>query len=214
MQVEFANLAEDPRIKILTRGECLYIIKTTMKPFRSTTIIAVQKDGKVALAGDGQATSGDSTVMKGNVRKVRRIADGKAIVGFAGSTADAFTLMEVFEAQLKKSNWDITRASVDTAKQWRSDKALRHLEAMMLVTDGKKIFLISGAGDVIEPEDNVMAIGSGGNYALSAARAINALSDEFNLKLSASSIAERALRIASKLCVYTNDNIIVEEMDE
>lgn len=185
-----------------------------MKPFRSTTIIAVKKDGSVALAGDGQATAGESTVMKGNVRKVRRILDGKAIIGFAGSTADAFTLMEVFEGQFKKANYDITKASVETAKLWRSDKALRHLEAMMLVSDGKKIFLISGAGDVIEPEDDIMAIGSGGNFALSAARAMTSLCKEFKIKLTAAEIAKRSLLIASKLCIFTNDNIIVEEMHE
>ena len=185
-----------------------------MKPFRSTTIIAVKRGNTVAIAGDGQATQGESTVMKGNVRKVRRIADGKVIIGFAGGTADAFTLMEVFEGQLKKCNMDLTRASVETAKQWRSDKALRHLEAMMLVTDGKKIFLISGAGDVIEPEDNIMAIGSGGNYALSAARAIVGMCDEFNIDMSVRDIAKRSLLIAAHLCVFTNENIIVEELNE
>ena len=185
-----------------------------MKPFRSTTIIAVKRNGTVAIAGDGQATAGESTVMKGNVRKVRRIADGRVIVGFAGGTADAFTLMEVFEAELKQCNWDLTRASVETAKKWRSDRALRHLEAMMLVTDGKRIFLISGAGDVIDPEDNVMAIGSGGNYALSAARAINQMCDEYKIDMSASEIAKKSLLIASHLCVFTNDNIIVEELNE
>lgn len=184
------------------------------KPFRSTTIIAIKRNGKVALAGDGQVTAGETTIMKGNVRKVRRIADGKAIVGFAGGTADAFSLMEVFEAALKKANWDLTRASVDTAKQWRSDKALRHLEAMMLVSDGKKIFLISGNGDVIEPEDNIMAIGSGGNYALAAARAMNAMCKDYNIDMSASEMAKRALLIASEICVYTNNNIIVEEINE
>lgn len=184
------------------------------KPFKSTTIVAVKKDGQVALAGDGQVTAGETTIMKGNVRKVRRIADGRAVVGFAGGTADAFTLMEVFEGYLKKANWDLTRASVDTAKQWRSDKALRHLEAMMLVTDGKRIFLISGNGDVIEPEDSVMAIGSGGNYALSAARGMLDMCNEFKIDLKAADIAKRALLIASRLCVYTNDNIIVEEMNE
>ena len=138
--------------------------------FRGTTIVAVRKDNKVCIAGDGQVTAGD-TVMKGNARKVRRIYQDKIIVGFAGGTADAFTLIELFEKKLSELNGDLTRASVALARDWRTDKMLRKLEAMMLATDGKKIFLMTGTGDVLEPEYDAIAIGSGGNYAVAAARA-------------------------------------------
>lgn len=138
--------------------------------FKGTTIIAVKKDGHVAIAGDGQVTAGD-TIMKGNARKVRRIFDDKIIAGFAGTTADAFTLFELFEKKLSQFNGDLMRSAVELAKEWRMDKGLRRLEAMILVSDGNRIFLISGTGDVLEPEFDAIAIGSGGNYALSAARA-------------------------------------------
>ena len=170
-----------------------------------TTIIAVRKDGKVAIAGDGQATQGD-TIVKGNTRKVRRLYDGKIVIGFAGATADAFTLFELFEAKLKQYNGDITRSAVELAKQWRMDKQLRNLEAMMLASDGKLMFLISGNGDVLEPEGDAMAIGSGGNYALSAARAYL----DSGIDLTAEEIARRALKIAGDICIYTNHNIITE----
>ena len=179
--------------------------------FISTTIIAVKKDGKVVIAGDGQVTSNNS-VMKGNAKKVRRLLDGKIVVGFAGGTADAFTLTELFEKHLKSKNGDITRAAVDTAREWRSDKALRQLDAMMIASDGKKIFLMTGVGDVIEAEDDAIAIGSGGNYALASAKTSLSLCKQFGLSLSARDIAVKALETASSLCIYTNDNFTIEEI--
>lgn len=178
----------------------------SLPKFRSTTVIAVKKDGKVAMAGDGQVTMGE-TVMKGNARKVRRIYDGKVLTGFAGATADAFNLFDKFEAKLKEFNGDITRAAVELAKIWRTDKALRNLEALLLVANADKILLISGTGDVIEPESDILAIGSGGNYAYSAALAYMESST-----LSAKEIAEKSLKIAGNICIYTNGNIVVEEL--
>ena len=178
----------------------------SLPKIRSTTVIAVKKDGKVAMAGDGQVTMGN-TVMKGNARKVRRIYDGKVLTGFAGATADAFNLFDKFEAKLKEFNGDITRAAVELAKIWRTDKALRNLEALLLVANADKILLISGTGDVIEPESDILAIGSGGNYAYSAALAYMESST-----LSAKEIAEKSLKIAGNICIYTNGNIIVEEL--
>lgn len=175
--------------------------------FRGTTIIAVRKNGHVAIAGDGQVTAGE-TVMKGNARKVRRLFDGKIITGFAGATADAFTLFELFEKKLKQFNGDLTRAAVDLAKEWRIDRNLRKLEAMMLVSDGKGIFLINGTGDVLEPEYDAIGIGSGGNYALAAARAYL----DSGVDLEAADIARKSMDIASSICIYTNGSIIVEEM--
>lgn len=177
-----------------------------MDKLYGTTIVCVRKDGRIAIAGDGQVTQGESCILKGNTRKVRRIFNDKVIIGFAGSTADAITLYELFEQKLKEDNGDLTRASVDLAKQWRTDKTLRNLEALLLATDGKKMFYISGSGDVIEPEDDVMAIGSGGYYALSAARAYL----DSKVDYSAEEIARRSIKIASQICVYTNDNIICE----
>ena len=179
--------------------------------FKSTTIIAVRKDGHVVIAGDGQVTAGD-TIMKGNVKKVRKLLDGKVISGFAGATADAFTLTELFEKNLKDKGGDLTKAAVATAREWRSYKALRHLEAMMLTSDGKKIFLISGNGDVIEPEGDAAAIGSGGNFALSSARTTLKLCQEHNINLSAREIALSALEMAASLCIYTNNEFSVEEI--
>lgn len=173
---------------------------------RGTTIIAVRREDKVAMAGDGQVTMG-STVMKANARKVRKIYDGKILVGFAGATADAFTLFERFEGKVKEYGGDITRASVELAKDWRTDRILRRLEAMLLVADRKSTFLLSGTGDVIEPEEGVIAIGSGGSFAYAAARAYFDSS-----KLSARDIAERSLKIASQICIYTNSEILVEEL--
>jgi len=172
-----------------------------------TTICAVRKDGHVAIAGDGQVTQGE-TVVKGNARKVRRLYDDKVIIGFAGSTADAFTLYELFEQKLKNFNGDITRAAVDLAKQWRMDKQLRNLEAMMVASDGKKLFLISGSGDVLEPEGDTLAIGSGGNFARAAAEAYL----DSKASLSAVEIAEKSVKIASEICIYTNSHIIHEEI--
>ncbi len=173
---------------------------------RSTTVIAVHRNGKVAMAGDGQVTMGE-TVMKGNARKVRRIYDGKVLTGFAGATADAFNLFDKFEAKLQEYNGDITRAAVELAKMWRTDKALRNLEALLLVANKEKILLISGNGDVIEPESDVLAIGSGGNYAYAAALAYMESSE-----LSALEIAEKSLKIAGNICIYTNGHITAEEL--
>ncbi len=174
--------------------------------FKGTTILAVRKNGKTAIAGDGQVTLGNS-IMKGNARKVRRMYQDKVITGFAGATADAFTLFELFEKKLNQFNGDLTRAAVELAKEWRTDRALRKLEAMMLVADTTKIYLISGTGDVIEPEEGAIAIGSGGTYAFAAAKAYLDSSD-----LEAPEIARRSLGIAAGICIYTNTNIIVEEV--
>ncbi|HEY9594929.1 MAG TPA: ATP-dependent protease subunit HslV [Spirochaetia bacterium] len=173
---------------------------------RSTTVLAVRRGNTVAMAGDGQVTMGE-TVMKSNARKIRRIYDGKILVGFAGATADAFTLFERFEGKVKEHGGDITRGAVELAKDWRTDRILRRLEALLLVADRKATFLISGTGDVIEPDEGVIAIGSGGNYAYAAARAYLDASE-----LGAREIAERSLRIAAGICIYTNGEIIVEEL--
>jgi ATP-dependent HslUV protease subunit HslV len=176
------------------------------KRIRSTTIIAVRKDGKVAMAGDGQVTMGE-TVMKNNARKVRRLMDGKVLCGFAGATADVFALHDRFEAKLKEYSGDLTRAAVELAKEWRMDRTLRKLEAMLLVADLSKTLLISGTGDVIEPAENALAIGSGGNYAYAAALAYMDGSD-----YSAAQIAEKSLQIAGAICIYTNLSITLEEL--
>lgn len=173
---------------------------------RSTTVVAVKKNGHVAMAGDGQVTNGE-TVMKGNARKVRKIYDGKILTGFAGSVADAFTLFDKFESKVKEYNGDLTRSAVELAKLWRTDRALSKLEALLLVADKDKILLISGDGNVIEPERDVIAIGSGGNYAYAAALAYLETSD-----FSAKEIAEKSLAIAGEICIYTNSNIKVEEL--
>lgn len=175
--------------------------------FRGTTILAVRKGGKTAMAGDGQVTL-DKTVMKGHARKVRKIYDGKILVGFAGATADAFTLFEKFEGKLKEFNGDMTRSAVELAKEWRTDRALRRLEAMLLAADSNKILLISGTGDVVEPDEDALAIGSGGNYAYAASLALL----RADVAMEASEIARKSLEIASQICIYTNDNIIVEEL--
>ena len=173
---------------------------------RSTTVIAVKKGAKVAMAGDGQVTLGE-TVCKGNARKVRKIYNGKILTGFAGSVADAFTLLDKFEEKVKEFNGDITRSAVELAKIWRTDRSFQKLEAMLIVADSSKLLLISGDGNVIEPENDVLAIGSGGNYAYSAALAYL---DSSNL--TAREIAERSLKIAGNICIYTNHNITVEEL--
>ncbi len=174
--------------------------------FEGTTILAVTRDGSTAIAGDGQVTLGE-TVMKGNARKVRRMFHDRVITGFAGATADAFTLFELFEKKLNQFNGDLTRSAVELAKEWRTDRTLRRLEAMMLVADAKSMYLISGTGDVIEPEGGALAIGSGGSYAFAAARAYLDSSD-----LSAAEIARKSLGIAADICIYTNHAIIVEEI--
>ncbi len=176
------------------------------KKTRSTTVIAVRKNGKIAMAGDGQVTMGE-TVMKGNARKVRKIYDGKIITGFAGATADAFTLLEKFETRVKEFSGDLTRAAVELAKDWRTDKMLKNLQALLLVADAKTTLLISGNGDVIEPEEDILAIGSGGNFAYASALALIQ-----NTDLSAREIAEKSLTIAGKICIYTNGNIVMEEL--
>jgi ATP-dependent HslUV protease subunit HslV len=173
---------------------------------RSTTIMAVRRNGKVAMAGDGQVTMGN-TIMKSNARKVRKIYDGKILTGFAGATADAFTLLEHFEAKVKEYSGDLTRAAVELAKDWRTDKILRKLEALLLVADSEKTLLLSGTGDVIEPAEDVIAIGSGGPYAYAAGLAYLDSSD-----LSATEIAKRSLGIAGGICIYTNERILVEEL--
>jgi len=173
----------------------------------ATTIVTVRKGGKVVIAGDGQVSLGQ-TVMKGNARKVRRIgANGNVIAGFAGATADAFTLLERLEAKLEQYPDQLTRACVELAKDWRTDRYLRHLEAMMLVADKSVSLAITGNGDVLEPEHGVMAIGSGGNYALAAARAL------IDTDKDAEEIARKAMQIASDICVYTNNNFVVETLD-
>lgn len=181
-------------------------MKEQHKKIRSTTVIAVKRYGKVAMAGDGQVTMGD-TVMKGNARKVRCMYDDKVLTGFAGATADAFTLFDKFEIKLKEFNGDITRSAVELAKQWRTDRTLSKLEAMLLVANVNKILLVSGSGDVIEPETDILAIGSGGNYAYAAALAYMECS-----QLSAREIAEKSLSIAGTICIYTNHNVTVEEL--
>lgn len=174
-----------------------------------TTIFAIQHNGQYAMSGDGQVTLGNSVVMKHTARKVRRIFNGNVLAGFAGSVADAFTLSEMFEAKLEEYNGNLLRAAVEMAKQWRSDNILRKLEAMLIVMDQKNLLLVSGTGEVIEPDDGILAIGSGGNYALAAGRALKRFSGDL---LSAKEIAESALQIAAEICVFTNTNIIVEEL--
>jgi ATP-dependent HslUV protease, peptidase subunit HslV len=173
-----------------------------------TTILAVRREGAVALGGDGQVTLGN-TVMKGNARKVRRLYDDKVLAGFAGGTADAFTLFERFEGKLEKYG-NLTRAAIELAKDWRSDRYLRRLEALLLVADPDKIFVVSGNGDVIEPDHDVAAIGSGGQFALAAARALL----ESSSGLSARAIVERSLNIAADICIYTNRNLVIEDLQK
>jgi len=180
-----------------------------MSQFHATTIFAVQHDGKCAMAGDGQVTFGNSVVMKHTARKVRKLFNGKVIAGFAGSVADAFTLFEMFESKLEEFNGNLQRSAVELAKLWRSDKVLRKLEAMLIVMNEDNILLISGTGEVIEPDDGVLAIGSGGNYALAAGRSLKRYAGEH---LTAKEIAKASLEMAAEICVYTNNNIIVEEL--
>ena len=173
---------------------------------RSTTVLAVRRGGKVALGGDGQVTMGN-TVVKGTARKIRRLHDGKIVAGFAGSAADGITLFEKFEARLKEHGGNLLRAAVELAKDWRTDRVLRRLEALLLVADREKTLLLSGTGDVIEPDGDAAAIGSGGSYALAAARALLEATE-----LPARDIAERALAIAGDICIYTNGNRAFEEL--
>ena len=177
------------------------------KKIRATTILVVRKNGEVAMAGDGQVSFG-ATVMKNNARKLRRLADGKVLCGFAGAAADVFALQDRFEAKLKEYSGDLTRAAVELAREWRTDRALRRLEAQLLVANKEKTLLVSGTGDVIEPAKDALAIGSGGNYAYAAALAYL---DGSNL--SAREIAERSLNIAGNICIYTNAEITIEELN-
>jgi len=177
-----------------------------MDQYRGTTILAVRRNNKVVIGGDGQVTMGD-TIIKGNARKVRRLYDEKVIAGFAGGTADAFTLFERFEEKLEEYNGQLVRSAVELAKDWRMDRMLRRLEALLIVADKDASLMITGNGDVIEPEDELIAIGSGGDFAISAAKALVA-----NTKLSARSIVEKSLEIAGDICVFTNMNFTIEEL--
>jgi ATP-dependent HslUV protease subunit HslV len=176
---------------------------------RGTTILAVKDDHGVALAGDGQVTFGQNIALKHTARKVRRLYKDRILAGFAGATADAFTLFERFEAKLEQFGGNITRASVELAKEWRMDKYLRRLEAMLVVADAETVLILSGTGDVIEPDDGLVGIGSGGPYALAAARALRR-----ETALPAEDIARKAMAIAAEMCVYTNDNITLERLDK
>ena len=176
--------------------------------FRGTTICAVRRDGKTVVAGDGQVTMQNSVIFKNNARKVRRIYNNQVVVGFAGSVADAFSLSERFEEMLNKFAGNLMRSAVELAQLWRSDKVMRQLEALMIVADKNQILILDGSGNVIEPQDDICAIGSGGNFALAAGKALLQ-----NTKLSAKEIAQKALKIASEICVFTNENIITEELD-
>jgi len=174
---------------------------------RSTTVLLVRKDGRVALAGDGQVTLGE-TIMKASAKKVRRLYNDRILAGFAGATADAFSLLTRFESKLEQYHGNLERAAIELSKEWRTDKLLRHLEALLVVADNKTSFLLSGNGDVIAPDDGVLAIGSGGTYALAAARALMK-----HTELSARDVAVEALTIAGEICIYSNQNIVVEELD-
>ena len=180
-----------------------------MSEFHATTIFAIHHNGQSAMAGDGQVTMGNAVVMKHTAKKVRKLFNGKVLAGFAGSVADAFTLFDLFEGKLEEYNGNLQRAAVELAKLWRSDKVLRRLEAMLIIMDEKDLLLVSGTGEVIEPDDGILAIGSGGNYALAAGRSLKRYAGE---RMSAKEIAGASLEVAAEICVYTNHNIIVEEL--
>ena len=173
--------------------------------FRGTTICAVKRNGQIAIAGDGQVTMGENTIFKTSARKVRRLYNGQVVVGFAGSVADAFSLCEKFEEKLQQCSGNLEKAAVALAQLWRGDQAMRHLESMLIAADKEHLLVLSGTGEVIDPDDGIAAIGSGGNYALAAARALVENTDYY-----AHDIAEKALKIASSICVFTNNHIIVE----
>lgn len=176
-------------------------------PFKGTTICAVKKNGHIAIAGDGQVTMGENTIFKTTAKKVRRLYNGEVAVGFAGSVVDAFVLCEKFEEKLQQCSGNLERAAIALAQNWRGDQAMRQLESMMIVANKNSLLILSGTGEVIEPDEGIAAIGSGGNYALAAARALVQ-----NTELSAHEIAEKSLHIAASICVFTNDNIIVEDV--
>jgi len=180
---------------------------TTVPVFHATTILALRHNGKVVVAGDGQVSFGN-TVMKRTARKVRRIFNGKVLAGFAGASADAFTLFDKFEKQLEQHGGNLRRAAVELAKDWRTDRVLRRLEALLIAADHDTLLVLSGSGDVIEPDDNVIAIGSGGNYALAAARVLVK-----HTNLDARTIAEEAMRQAASICIFTNDQLVIEELE-
>ena len=180
--------------------------KNQLKKIRSTTVLLVRRNGKIAMAGDGQVTLGE-TVIKGNARKVRRIYNGQVLVGFAGATADAFTLLSKFETKLEQFQGQLERAAVELSKDWRTDKYLRHLESLLIVSDVKDSFLISGKGDVISSDEGLLSVGSGSMFALASARALIKHTD-----LAAKEIAEESLKIAGEICIYTNSDIIIEEI--
>lgn len=173
---------------------------------RSTTILCVRRNGQIAMAGDGQVTMGES-IVKQKARKIRRLYNNKVLAGFAGSTADAMSLVDRFEKKLEEFHGNLSRAVVELAKDWRTDRALRHLEALLLVADEKNTYLVSGNGDVIEPDDGIVAIGSGGSYALAAARALFQ-----NTQMAAKTIVEQAMQIAGEICIFTNQNVVIEEL--
>ena len=175
--------------------------------FKGTTICAVRKNGQIAIAGDGQVTMGENTIFKTSAKKVRRLFNGQVVAGFAGSVTDAFTLCEKFEEKLQQCSGNLEKAAVQLAQTWRGDQAMRHLESMLIVADHDHLLILSGTGEVIDPDEGIAAIGSGGNYALAAARALVQ-----NTDLSAAEIAEKSLRIAASICVFTNDHIIVETL--
>ncbi|MEC6747281.1 ATP-dependent protease subunit HslV [Marinilactibacillus sp. XAAS-LB27] len=179
-----------------------------MVEFHATTILAIQHNGESAMAGDGQVTMGEQVVMKGTARKVRKIYNGEVLVGFAGSVADAFTLEEKFEGYLNQYNGHLMRAAVELAQEWRTDKMMKNLEALLIVMNKDEMLLISGNGEVIQPDDGILGIGSGGNFALSAARALK----QYGGPLSAKEIAENSLNVAADICVFTNHNIISEKL--
>ena len=178
-----------------------------MSDFKGTTICAVRRNGQTAIAGDGQVTMGEKVIFKSTARKVRRLYDGKVVVGFAGSVSDAFALCDKFEEKLTQCGGNLERAAVALAQMWRGDQTMRQLESLMIVADKDSLLMVSGTGEVIDPDGGVVAIGSGGNYALAAARALVE-----NTDLSAHEIAEKALHVAASICVYTNDNVIVEDV--
>jgi ATP-dependent HslUV protease subunit HslV len=183
------------------------LLKKMTTRIRSTTVLCVRRDNKVVMAGDGQVTLG-SEIIKASARKIRRLYNDKILAGFAGSTADAFALFSRFETKLEQFNGNLARSVVELAKEWRTDRALRHLEALLLVADAASTYLVSGNGDVIEPDEGIAAIGSGGPFALAAATALMQ-----NTKMSARHIAEQAMKIAGKICIYTNDNFTFEELE-
>ncbi|MDD4691303.1 MAG: ATP-dependent protease subunit HslV [Eubacterium aggregans] len=182
-------------------------MKEERTTLHATTIVGIRHNGQVAIAGDGQVTMGESVIMKATAKKIRRLYNDQVLTGFAGSVADAFTLCDLFEQKLEQYNGNLKRSAVELAKEWRSDKVLRKLEAMLIVMDKENMLIVSGTGEVIEPDDDIAAIGSGGFYAMSAARALKAHSP-----LSASEIVYESMKIASEICVFTNDNIIVESL--